>query len=216
MIGSQEREAWKKKSMERAMHERMEAGKLRSDAPGGFSLDGEMISAVFEFAKPLGHYEDREQLNLGFGFLYYGLIRVLRPDHVLVIGSGYGFSVVCLALGLKDNDKGLLTFVDPSYDLLKDGPFKTVGGRGYWDDPEKVIGHFSRFGIQDRVTHYKLSNKEFFPRFDSLGLPAVDVAFLDGNHAFENVRYDFLHTLLHSKKNTYMKSVMTDFIRMGP
>jgi hypothetical protein len=188
--------------MKRALQSRLEAGKLRGDASRAFSLNEEMISAVFEFAKPLGHHEDREQLNLGFGFVYYGLTRVLRPDHVLVIGSGYGFSVVCLALGLKDNDKGFLTFVDPSYDVLKDGPFKTVGGRGYWDDPEKVIRHFRRFGVEDRVTHYKLSNKEFFPRFEGLGLPAVDLAFLDGNHAFENVReeehlYEICHDRFH-------------------
>jgi hypothetical protein len=88
------------------------------------------------------------------------------------------------------------------HDVLKDGPFKTVGGRGYWDDPEKVIRHFRRFGVEDRVTHYKLSNKEFFPRFEGLGLPAVDLAFLDGNHAFENVReeehlYEISHDRFH-------------------
>ena len=97
--------------MKRALQSRLEAGKLRTDAPGGFSLNEEMISAVFEFAKPLGHHEDR-------------------------------------------------------------------------------------------VTHYKLSNKEFFPRFESLGLPAVDLAFLDGNHAFENVReeehlYEICHDRFH-------------------
>ena len=180
------------------------AGNEPERGPEGFSLSPELISAVLEFAKPLGHNEDRERLNLGFGFIYYALARVLKPNHVLVIGSGYGFSVVCLALGLKDNGRGRLTFVDPSYDVLKDGPFKTVGGRGYWNDPEEVDRHFRRFGVEDRITHYKLSNKEFFPRFESLGLPAVDLAFLDGNHAFENVRYDFLHTLSHSKKNTYV------------
>jgi predicted O-methyltransferase YrrM len=36
---------------------------------------------------------------------------MLRPRHVVVIGSGFGFSVVCLALGLKDNGKGKLDFL---------------------------------------------------------------------------------------------------------
>jgi hypothetical protein len=54
----------------------------------------------------------------------------------LVIGSGYGFTVVCLALGIKDNGSGSLTFVDPSYLLLRDGPFKTIGGTGH-----KALGY---------------------------------------------------------------------------
>jgi len=174
------------------------------EEPAGFSLNREMVSTIFQFAKPLGHHEEKERLNLGFGYLYYGIVRALRPDHVLVVGSGYGFSVVCMALGLKDNGKGRLTFVDPSYDVLKHGPFKTVGGRGFWGSPERVSKHFSRFGVEKLVTHHKLSNREFFPRFQRLGLPELDLAFLDGNHSFENVKYDFLRTLAHSKKNTYI------------
>jgi hypothetical protein len=67
---------------------------------------------------------------------------MLRPRHVVVIGSGFGFSVVCLALGLKDNGKGKLDFIDPSYSVLTEGVFKTVGGTAQWSDPEKVRRHF--------------------------------------------------------------------------
>lgn len=77
----------------------------------GFSLNPHVIASIFHHARPLGHNEDPENANLGFGFLYYGIVRALRPNHVLVIGSGFGFRVVCLALGLKDNSKGRLTFV---------------------------------------------------------------------------------------------------------
>jgi predicted O-methyltransferase YrrM len=63
-----------------------------------FSLNEILLKDIFQYAKPMGHYENSENLNLGFGFLYYGLVRALRPRHILVIGSGFGFSVVCLAL----------------------------------------------------------------------------------------------------------------------
>ena len=96
----------------------------KRDACPGFSLTPELIQDIFQFAKPLGHNEIKDSLNLGFGFLYYAAVRALRPNHVLVVGSGFGFSVVCLALGLKDNAKGVLTFVDPSYDVLKHGPLE--------------------------------------------------------------------------------------------
>ena len=70
-----------------------------SDSGGGFSLDPDLIRSIFRHAKPLGTTRPGRDLNLGFGFLYYGLVRTLRPRHVVVIGSGFGFSVVCLALG---------------------------------------------------------------------------------------------------------------------
>ena len=172
--------------------------------PDVFSLQPEVLREVFASAKPFGHHEDARTLNLGFGFLYYGLVRALRPQHVLVIGSGYGFSVVCLALGLKDNGKGQLSFIDPSYSLLKNGPFKTIGGVGFWDEPEKVAAHFGRFGVAEIVRHYKKRSDEFFPEYAALGLPPIDVAFIDGSHAFKDVRYDFLQVLAQSKKNTYI------------
>lgn len=185
---------------------------LRARGPGtipartaeGFSLDPELIRSIFVHAKPLGHHEDAGNLNLGFGFLYYALVRTLRPKHVLVIGSGFGFSVTCLALGLKDNTKGRLTFVDPSYSVLTDGPFKTVGGTAQWDNPEKVARHFARFGLDGLLTHHRLRSDEFFARYAALALPEIDLAFIDGSHAYEDVRHDFVSTLRHAHKNSYL------------
>lgn len=136
--------------------------------------------------------------------IYYGVARALRPKHTLVIGSGYGFSVVCLALGIKDNGTGRLSFVDPSYSLIKDGPRKTVGGRGSWDDEETVRNHFRRFFLDDVVTHYKLRSDQLFPDYEKLQLPLIDLAFVDGSHSFESVRYDFIGVLRRSHKNTYV------------
>jgi hypothetical protein len=172
--------------------------------PGGFCLDAEVIQTIFQHAKPLGHHEVPANLNLGFGFLYYALVRTLRPKHVLVIGSGFGFSVVCLALALRDNTRGQLSFVDPSYSVLTDGPFKTVGGTAQWDNPEKVTRHFARFGVDRIVTHYRLRSDEFFAQFPDLGLPDINVAFIDGSHSFADVRQDFLSALRHARKNTYI------------
>jgi len=178
--------------------------RTQGSAAGGFSLDPELIRSIFQFARPLGHHESADDLNLGFGYLYYALGRALRPKHVLVIGSGFGFSVVCLALALKDNAKGRLGFVDPSYSVLTDGPFKTVGGTAQWDDPAKVIRHFARFGVEHLITHYRMRSDEYFARYDQSGLPEIDLAFVDGSHAYADVRADFLSTLRHSRKNSYL------------
>lgn len=169
-----------------------------------FSLSPDLIQRILKEAKPLGHYSKPKNANLGFGFLYYGLVRTLRPRHILVIGSGHGFSVVCLALGLRDNGKGRLSFIDPSYSLMKNGPFHTVGGLSKWDDPQKVRDHFARFGVDGRVTHYKRRSDQFFPDYARLALPPIDLAFIDGNHAYKEVRYDFLAVCARASRNGYI------------
>ncbi len=169
-----------------------------------FSLNPELLHAILHHARPLGHHARKTDLNLGFGFVYYAFVRALRPRHVLVIGSGYGFSVVCLALGLKDNDRGRLLFVDPAYSLAKDGPLKTIGGTGAWRDPKDVKEHFTRFGVEHLVEHYHMTSQSFFGRSAKLELPTFDLAFIDGNHSFQNVKHDFVHTVEHSRKDTYI------------
>lgn len=170
----------------------------------GFSLSPELIRAIFRHARPLGHHESAPELNLGFGFLYYGMVRTLRPRHVVVIGSGFGFSVVCLALGLKDNAKGRLSFVDPSYCLLRHGPFKTVGGTARWDNAGRVEGHFARFGVERLVTHHRLRSDAFFAAYRELGLPGIDLAFIDGSHSYDDVRHDFTAAVRHARRNAYL------------
>lgn len=171
---------------------------------GDFSLSQTLVKDILTVAKPFGHNEKSNELNLGFGFIYYGVVRSLRPKHIVVIGSGYGFSVVCLALGLKDNARGKLSFVDPAYSLLKNGPFMTVGGRGVWTDESAVKAHFGHFGVENIVSHYKMRNDEFFPTYQNLNLPPVDLAFIDGSHAYKDVKYDFLEVLKQAHKNTYI------------
>ena len=169
-----------------------------------FSLHPERLRNIFQHARPLGHHEAAAELNLGFGFLYYGLVRTLRPQHVLVIGSGFGFSVVCLALGLKDNaEPGQLSFVDPSYSIFRHGPLHTVGGTSQWDDPQKVRAHFARFGVEHLVTHYKATSADFFDG-TAKSLPPIDMGFIDGSHAYADVRHDFLRTLEHTHRNSYI------------
>jgi len=169
-----------------------------------FSLNDGLLRDILEHAKPLGHNERPRNLNLGFGFIYYAVARALRPKHTLVIGSGYGFSVVCLALGLKDNDSGRLSFVDPSYSVFTDGPFRTLGGRNQWKDAQAVDGHFQRFGLDSVVSHYKMTSEDFFAEYDSLNLARIDIAFIDGNHAYKHVKHDFGQVVQRSRENTYI------------
>ena len=84
------------------------------------------------------------------------------------------------------------------------GPFSTVGGRGMWNDETSVKAHFGRFGVENLVSHYKMRNDEFFPAYQDLNLPPIDLAFIDGSHAYKDVKYDFFKVLEQSHKNTYI------------
>jgi len=174
------------------------------DVAAGFSLTPALLQEIFTHARPMGHHQDARELNLGFGFLYYGLVRTLRPKHVVVVGSGYGFSVVCLAVGLRDNGQGRLSFVDPAYSMLRQGPLHTIGGAAFWQDPDQVRRHFERFGVAEVVSHYKLTSQEFFADYAGRGLPPIDVAFIDGNHAYSHVQHDVVAALRQSRKNSYL------------
>jgi hypothetical protein len=173
-------------------------------AQGCFSLSPDLLSRILQKAKPLGHHTQQVDLNLGFGFLYYGLVRSLRPRHLIVIGSGFGFSVVCLALGCKDNGFGRVSFVDPSFTLLKNGPFQTIGGAGRWNNPGEVQEHFRQFGLAEVVTHYQMTSEAFFTSYSKFNLPPVEIGFIDGNHSFDHVRYDFLALSAQARKNSYL------------
>ena len=42
--------------------------------------------------------------------------------------------------------------------------------------------HFGRFGVEEVISHYKMTNREFFPSYEVLGLPKVDLGFVDHDH----------------------------------
>ena len=144
--------------------------------------------------------------NLGFGNLYYALVPVLQPAHVLVIGSGYGFSPAVMALGLADNGFGRLTFVDPSMDRSREGLNAAHGGTGQWDTPEQVVARFSCAGVPEGiVTHYKETNRDFFAQWDKRpDLPPVDLALIDGAHDEANASYDLASVVQHLRVPGYV------------
>ena len=49
----------------------------------GFSLDPGLLKEILQHAKPLGHNEKPDNLNIGFGFIYYGVVRALNRSTLL-------------------------------------------------------------------------------------------------------------------------------------
>jgi predicted O-methyltransferase YrrM len=127
----------------------------------------------------MGHFQRGTDQNLGLGWIYYGLARVLRPQRVVVIGSWRGFVPLILAKALKDNlEGGKVTFVDPS---LVDN---------FWKDPGAIDEHFQQYGV-DNIEHYLMTTQEFVTTEAYKAISDVGMLFVDGYHSREQAEIDF-------------------------
>lgn len=126
-----------------------------------------------------GHLQSVEDANLGMGWIYYALARVLRPKQIVVIGSYRGFVPLVLGKALVDNDDGgRVIFIDPS--LVDD----------FWKNPENVRAHFVRFQIPN-VEHFLMTTQQFAQSKDYQALEGIGIVFVDGYHSEEQARFDF-------------------------
>lgn len=135
------------------------------------------------FAHPeltrMGHGQRVDDLNLGLGWLYYALARVLRPARVVVIGSYRGFVPLVLGRALADNlEKGQVYFIDPS--LVDD----------FWKDPAAVANHFAGLGVTN-IQHFLMTTQEFVATDAYRQLGPVGIVFVDGYHSEEQARFDY-------------------------
>lgn len=127
----------------------------------------------------MGHNQCAEDLNLGLGWIYYGLARLLRPRRAVVIGSWRGFVPLVIGRACRDNaEPGRVTFVDPS--LVDD----------FWTDPAATQRHFAGFGL-DNVEHHLMTTQQFVESTAYRELGEVGLLFVDGYHTAAQARFDY-------------------------
>jgi predicted O-methyltransferase YrrM len=134
------------------------------------------------FAHPvlraMGHAQRADDRNLGLGWLYYALARMVRPARAVCIGSWRGFVPIVLGQALRDNGEGgRVTFIDPS--LVDD----------FWADPERTREWFASFGL-DNVEHHCLTTQAFVAADVYRSHGPVGLLFVDGYHTAEQARFD--------------------------
>ncbi len=83
------------------------------------------------------HEIGQSKESLGYGWIHYGLIRSIRLENILVIGSRYGFIPAVCAMACRDNKKGKVDFVDAGFD--QSSRTKVLGSSGWLTDWYKKI-----------------------------------------------------------------------------
>jgi predicted O-methyltransferase YrrM len=139
------------------------------------------ISFLFEQPdlRRMGHGQRTEDRNLGLGWLYYAIGRIVRPRRAVVIGSYRGFVPLVIGKALQDNlEPGEVMFVEPSR------------VDSFWEDPESVRRHFREFGVEN-VRHFRATTQEFVETEAYRTLGEVGLVFIDGYHSEEQARFDY-------------------------
>jgi len=139
------------------------------------------IERLFEHPELVdqGHAQRTEDSNLGLGWLYYSLARVIRAKTVVVIGSHRGFVPLILGKALADNSEGgQVLFIDPSF--VDD----------FWKDPQTVRDYFASFGVTN-VRHFPMTTQQFVESEAYLALDKVGIVFVDGYHSEQQARFDY-------------------------
>lgn len=133
----------------------------------------------------MGHGQRARDANLGLGWAYYALARILRPRTAVVIGSYRGFVPMVIARALADNaagagdtdPPGIVEFIDPSH------------VDGFWTNPAEVESHFASLGITN-VRHHPCTTEEFVASPRIARITDVGMLFVDGYHTAEQARFD--------------------------
>jgi len=126
--------------------------------------------------------------SLGFGLIHYSLIRTLRPENVLAIGSKAGFIPAIIACALKANGTGRLQFVDANYSGVIDG-LKAYGGIGRWTRPKEEV--FALFELHRFIDIEICPSDNFFAQ----NAKHFGYIYLDGDRSLEGVQRDITNSL---------------------
>ncbi|OIP73833.1 MAG: hypothetical protein COU63_05020 [Candidatus Pacebacteria bacterium CG10_big_fil_rev_8_21_14_0_10_36_11] len=134
------------------------------------------------------HELDIDKANLGYGWIHYSLIRLLKPKRVLCVGSRYGFIPAICALACKDNQQGIVDFVDAGYSQNSVADKKRHwGGVGFWRE-NNVKKHFAKYGLDSYIRMNVMTSQDFKKKFPKREWGYI---YLDGDHSYKGIKEDF-------------------------
>jgi len=147
------------------------------------------------------HEIDQKAGNLGYGWLHYALIRILRPKRILNIGSRYGYIPATCALACKHNKKGVVDFVDAGYDQSKIQDKKNNwGGVGFWTQ-KNAKNHFNKFELSDFIKLYVMTSENYSIKYSKYNWGYINI---DGDHSYKGTKKNFNTFWPRLKKGGYI------------
>lgn len=132
------------------------------------------------------HEINKKTRNLGYGWIHYGLIRLLKPSRVLCVGSRYGFIPAICALACRDNGKGIVDFVDAGFDQNIHG-YNHWGGVGTWKkiNPDK---YFGKMNLNKHIKLHVMTTEKFKKKYPKRKWGYIH---LDGDHSYKGIKFDY-------------------------
>lgn len=121
-----------------------------------------MIDIPLQTKKESESWGDYEAFNSGgvekeVGELLYAFARILKPHHILDLGTHKGISAAYLGMACRDNGVGLVDTVE--YD------------QAHWDDAKRL---WNQMSLDDYIFQYKCSVDEFNTDGVMYGLMLID------------------------------------------
>lgn len=144
-------------------------------------------------ADAYGHRANINKADLGYGWIHYSFIRMIKPKRILCVGSRHGYIPAVLAQACKDNNKGCVDFVDPGYNQ-EDGGHWT--GVGYWKT-EAGRNCFVEHGLKNWIILYLMTSKEYAKKNNR----KYEYVYIDGDHSYKGVSLD--HKLFWPRLRKY-------------
>ena len=146
-------------------------------------------------------YQDEKgnfiRLNYERGPLLYALISKYKPKKVFEIGTARGYSTLCMAWSMTDNNiHGKIYTIDMrSITISTEMPIDWGTGKGPTIIHLPVSKLWSKIAPKEWLDHIEFVEGFSGEALEKKSLSNFDFAFIDGTHFYEGVKHDFFSFL---------------------